>query len=93
MANHSSNSVTVINGVNNATFTVAVGNYPAAVAVNSVTNKVYVTNFMSNTVTVIDGATGTTTTVPVGGYPRAVAVNPLTNKIYVANYGGIAQER
>ena len=54
-------------------------------AVNSATNKIYVTNLVSSTVTVIDGVTRNTTTVPVGSYPKAVAVNPLTNKIYVAN--------
>ena len=57
-----------------------------AVAVNPVTNKIYVAN-SSGTVTVIDGATNTTTTVAAGTAPIAVAVNPVTNKIYVANQG------
>jgi YVTN family beta-propeller protein len=56
------------------------------VAVNPVTNKVYVANVGSNNVTVIDGAANTTTTVAAGTSPRAVAVNPVTNKVYVANY-------
>ena len=56
-------------------------------AVNPVTNKIYVANSDSNNVTVIDGATNSTTTVPVGHRPAAVAVNPVTNKIYVANSG------
>ncbi len=55
-------------------------------AVNPVTNKIYVAKPGSNTVTVIDGATNGTTTVNVGAGPRAVAVNPVTNKIYVANW-------
>ncbi len=54
-------------------------------AVNSVTNKIYVANEFGNTVTVIDGATNNTTTVSVGQDPYAVAVNPVTNKIYVVN--------
>ena len=54
-------------------------------AVNPVTNKIYVANYSSN-VTVIDGATNSTTTVGAGSNPIAVAVNPVTNKIYVANY-------
>ena len=38
-------------------------------AVNSVTNQIYVANFVSTgTVTVIDGATNNTTTVAVGIY-------------------------
>jgi YVTN family beta-propeller protein len=61
---------------------------PVAVAVNPLTNKVYVANRDSNNVTVIDGATNNTTTVAVGIQPFAVAVNPLTNKIYVANAAG-----
>jgi len=69
------------------TTTVPAGNYPCAVAVNPVTNKIYVTNCNSDDVTVIDGATNDTTTVPAGNGPNAVAVNPVTNKIYVANYG------
>jgi YVTN family beta-propeller protein len=70
----------------NVTATVNVGNDPYAVAVNPVTNKIYVANQSSNTVTVIDGATNSTTTVNAGNAPFAVAVNPVTNKIYVANY-------
>jgi len=56
-----------------------------AVAVNGVTNKIYVVNQNSNTVTVVDGVTYSTATVATGAKPDAVAVNPVTNKIYVAN--------
>src|SRR5216684_2906211 len=66
--------------------TVAAGSMPYSVAVNQVTNKIYVANYGSNTVTVIDGATNAPITVNVGGAPSSVAVNPVTNKIYVANY-------
>jgi YVTN family beta-propeller protein len=59
---------------------------PSAMAVNPVTNKIYVTSVLSNNiVTVIDGATNNTTTVAVGNIPQAVAVNSVTNQIYVAN--------
>jgi streptogramin lyase len=44
----------------------AVGTDPYAVAVNPVTNTVYVANYSGNTVTVIDGATNNTTTVSAG---------------------------
>ncbi|MFK7695169.1 X2-like carbohydrate binding domain-containing protein [Paenibacillus sp. HJGM_3] len=60
---------------------------PEAVAVNPVTNKIYVANYGSTFVTVIDGASNTTTTVLAGTNPTAIAVNPVTNKIYVANTG------
>ncbi|HEX9116280.1 MAG TPA: hypothetical protein VGA61_09450 [Anaerolineae bacterium] len=58
---------------------------PAAVAVNPVTNKIYVANAISNDITVIDGATNATTTLAAGSQPMAVAVNPVTNKIHIAN--------
>src|SRR5260370_40234046 len=80
--------VAVSDGVKNTTITnstVAVGATPVAVAVNPVTNQIYVTNNTSNDVTVIDGATNTTTRVAAGTQPFGVAVNPVTNKIYVAN--------
>jgi YVTN family beta-propeller protein len=70
------------------TTTVSAGGGPNGVAVNPVTNKIYVANFNSNNVTVINGATNTTTTVSAGSYPYGVAVNPVTNKIYVGEYYG-----
>ena len=88
------NTVTVIDGATNNTTTVAVGDGPRAVAVNAVTNKIYVASLPDSagaeTVTVIDGVTNNITTVTIGSYsviidPLAVAVNPSTNKIYVLN--------
>jgi len=89
-------TVTVIDGATNNTTTVNVGLYPYAVAVNPVTNKIYVANACGNdvncgsfgTVTVIDGTTNNTSTVNVGAYPYALDVNSGTNKIYVANECG-----
>ncbi len=69
------------------TTTIQVGTGPQAVAINAVTNQIYVANSGSGNVTVIDGATNTVTKVGVGTQPQAIAVNPLTNTIYVANYG------
>src|SRR5450759_3536786 len=65
--------------------TVQVGKEPNWVAINSVTNKIYVPNFLSSNVTVIDGATDSTATVPAGGEPVMAALNAVTNRIYVAN--------
>jgi uncharacterized repeat protein (TIGR02543 family) len=76
--------------------TIQVGKNPLAIAVNPVTNKIYVANCpdrssrtkgINGTITVIDGDTNTTETVDAGLCPTAVAVNPTTNKIYVANFG------
>ena len=59
--------MTVIDGATNGTTTVSRrDSIPCAVAVNPVTNKIYVANYSSNNVTVIDGATNGTTTVAAG---------------------------
>ena len=57
------------------------------IAVNPVTNKVYVANEFANTVTVLNNASNTTTTIPVGNRPQFIAVNPITNRVYVNNGG------
>jgi YVTN family beta-propeller protein len=65
---------------------VKVGKEPNAVAVNQITNLVYVTNSGSDTVSVINGSTDRLLkNIPVDEFPRAIAINPVTNKIYVAN--------
>src|SRR5688572_16419031 len=64
---------------------IAVGNTPVAIAVNPVTNKVYVATRNRNTVPGIDGATCATTTVNLGLAPMHVAVNPERNRIFVGN--------
>jgi len=89
VANLNSANVTVIDGTNNSTQTVATGFLsPDAVAVNPVSNKIYVANGGAMNVTVIDGTNNSTQIVATGPgpYPRAVAVNPVTSKIYVVNY-------
>jgi YVTN family beta-propeller protein len=68
------------------TATVTAGTSPIAVALNTVTNKVYIADDTANgAVTVIDGATNSTEFVAVGANPDAIAVDEKTNKIYVAN--------
>ena len=64
------------------------GNEPQAIAINPVTNKIYVSNRQSGDVTVIDGATGDTAMVAAGTQPNQLAVNPVTNRVYVMNGGG-----
>lgn len=59
---------------------------PFRLAVDPLTNRIYVANFTSNTVSVIDGATNTViTNVPVGTTPAEPGVNISTNAIYVPN--------
>jgi DNA-binding beta-propeller fold protein YncE len=67
----------------NATSTVIVGGAPSGIAVNPVTNKVYVETGGDN-VAVIDGSTNTASTIAAGS-SGSIAVNPVTNKIYVSN--------
>ena len=80
--------MTVIDGLNgNATTQVSAGQGPFAVAVNTVSNKAYVTNSTSNSVTVIDGTTNGTSNITVGTAPEGLAINEVTNTIVVANQG------
>src|SRR5205085_52544 len=67
---------------------------PIALAVNPVTNKIYVgcdvARADQQTVAVIDGATNAVSTLSASAYPRAIAVNPVTNKIYILNQGNFS---
>lgn len=94
---YSQGTMTVINGATNNPAPVNVGYFPATLAVNPVTNRIYVANECGSdpacagdgTVTVIDGVSNTViATVTVGSEPYGVAVNSVTNTIYVANYCG-----
>src|ERR1035437_8639221 len=90
-------TVTVIDGATLATNTVSVGSNPYGVAVNPITNKIYVANICGNDVTcssysgkvtVIDGVSLSTTSVSVGANPYVPVVNSVTNQIYVPNACG-----
>jgi YVTN family beta-propeller protein len=66
--------------------TINVGSGPTQVAVDSVTNMIYVTNYNSGTVSVINGVTETVVaTVTLVAGVNGIAVDQLTNKIYVVN--------
>src|SRR5262245_33111915 len=70
------------------TATITVGAGPARVAVNPITNRIYVANQFGNSVSVIDGTSNSViATIPVGTGPVGIDVNPTTNRIYVANFG------
>ena len=90
-------NASVTSGCANAPATVAVGSYPAGLAVNQRTDTIYVANSNEPTLSVIDGATcnGADTAgcgqiapkVPLGQSPWAVAVNQATDTIYALNPG------
>jgi YVTN family beta-propeller protein len=57
-----------------------------SLAVNPITNKIYVpSRGLLGAVNVIDGVTNTTKVVTAGTNPSWAAVNPVTNKIYVTD--------
>jgi YVTN family beta-propeller protein len=61
---------------------------PYNIAVNSIMNTFYITNFRTGTISVIDSSTDNQiTNVTVGDFPLGIDFNPVINKIYVANYG------
>ncbi len=79
VVDENSNNIAVIDGVTNKTTKVVVGANPVAVAVNLVTNKIYVADMAfgnKGSVTVIDGTIDKTVTLAAGFLPDAVAVNP-----------------
>lgn len=64
--------------------TIPVGVWPIDIAVNPVTNFVYVSNRNSGSVTVINGATNAVVaTIPAGPQAGGLTVNPLTNRVFV----------
>ena len=68
--------------------TVPAGLSPANLAVNPVTNKIYVPNRESQTVSVIDGATNQPKVLITRPYPETAVVNATTNKIFVGHSNG-----
>lgn len=86
LSNNESDKTDVVSGRTDVPTEVAVGSYPANVAVNETLNRVFVTNRDSNNVTIIDAIThAVITTVPVGVMPWGVATDPVTGRVYVAN--------
>ena len=82
-------SVTILHGLTNSVIRVrsSEAKGPAAIAVDKVSNKLYVANHWTSNISIIDGETGSIVTVnlPEGLQPLAIDVNPTTNKIYVAS--------
>lgn len=83
-----SSNLSIIEGLTNQVVeTVNLGISPIDLAVNTITNLIYVAE-VSNKVVVIDGSSNKLIdTVKVGDIPIGIEVNPETNRIYVANKG------
>jgi YVTN family beta-propeller protein len=60
-------------------------NQPHGIAINPITNKIYIADD-TGTLTVVDGATNAVSTIYYGSFGNwAVAVNPVTNFVYVVD--------
>ena len=80
------NAVAIFNPATNYISRVHVGAGAVALAINSVTNRIYVANSQGGSITVLDGTTDSVfATLDVGANPYVVAVNSVANKIYVSN--------
>lgn len=81
--------ITVLDGSTNNIIATIPNTVAGAMAVNPVTNKIYVASGCNGTscVKVVDGATDTVEATPIsaGTDIEAIAVNSATDKIYVAN--------
>src|SRR5947208_1859927 len=70
------------------------GAVPQYIAINSITNKIYVRDLYSTGIWIIDGSTNTVTDAISAGSssessvesPAGIAVNPTTNRIYAPNW-------
>jgi YVTN family beta-propeller protein len=108
VANFDDGTVSVVNGATcnaqvtsgcgHSIATVTVGNGPVYLAVDSVTDTIYVPNSSDNTVSVIDGRTCNATvtsgcaltppTISVADSPAEVDVNEATDSVYVGTASG-----
>lgn len=70
-----------------ATISLATNSSPIAVAVDTSTGNLYVSEMSADSVAVISGSTNSILSVlPVGLGPTGVAYNPTNGEVYVANY-------
>lgn len=80
--------VGVIDGASSSAATFFFGS-PTTMAVNSMTNRIYVNDSYGD-VGIIDGADNSTTFVDLGSIPGPIALNPATNKIYIPARSSVA---
>jgi gliding motility-associated-like protein len=87
VVNNGSNSISVINTVDNTVISsISVGASPFGVGVSPDGTRVYVTNSADETVSVINAQTNSViATIKVGNNPLGAVVSPDGRKIYIAN--------
>ena len=82
-----SNNVSVINLLTKKIMNIQVGNFPYAIAVDNIDERLFVTNQRSNTVSVINlSEMKTVKTINVGEYPEGIDLHPNNIHLYVANW-------
>jgi YVTN family beta-propeller protein len=91
VSNSGSNNVSVFTLNNSGNWqqvaTLGVGANPQAMAINQVTQKVYVADLGDAKVWIIDASSNSViTSVNVGSSPRSIAIDEATNKIYVPGF-------
>ncbi|MGB7285006.1 MAG: ThuA domain-containing protein [Candidatus Acidiferrum sp.] len=80
-------TVTVLDGANDASSKIHAGNRDWGLALNPATNKIYIGDSEGSTVSIVDARSGAVHSVQTGEMPGAIAVDSESNRIYVANYG------
>ena len=90
---YSTNSTGMIDDNENSSFryilldSIIVDKPVRELAVNPLTNTLYVSTYSSDTISVIDGSSNEIVrSIKVGNQPNNIAVNPLTNTLYVSTY-------
>ena len=85
MTNSIGAHVTVIDGANNATSVINTGSSSNDIAVNTTTNKIYLSPNGGSTITEIDGVTNLSMSINDldNNGPKKLAVDEVTNKVYI----------
>lgn len=60
----------------------------SAIAVNPITDRIYVPNTATNSALVISGGLDQTSSIGIGKQPGAAAINPVNGDLLIANSGG-----
>ena len=78
-------TLNVLDGATNDVHSVPISGAPEGLAINTLTNKIYVSDPNNGSVNVVEGEALAVTSVSAGAGARAIGVNPITNRVYVVN--------
>jgi DNA-binding beta-propeller fold protein YncE len=84
---NSSTLAVIDGGTDTLTTVIPLPNYPSTLAVNSVTNKIYLTS--GSTLLVVDGSLNSVTAqIPLGSLSTILAIDETRNRVYLATLDG-----